>query len=180
MQAVILISHSSEHRFCQVRFTRSLGQNQSVSDICLESLKSIGQVRVIISTFFEHFLELALADSLGVTLLQILFHLFAASFTWSNKCFVLQKSFASQRAIENFDRLNCHSWSNFNEHELLDVVFFREFLFVLVHDLVGAEPDAVVVQLEGKDMVYEGLAFWVVLWSVKHLAEKFFNQLQVH
>ena len=49
---------------------------------------------------------------------------------------------------------------------------------MLVEDLIGADPDAVIVQLEAKDMVDERFALRVIFRRVKHLADEFFLDTQ--
>jgi hypothetical protein len=50
---------------------------------------------------------------------------------------------------------------------------------VLVHDLVRAEPDAIVMQLERQNVVDKWFTFRMILWSVEHLKEQLFHQSQM-
>jgi hypothetical protein len=40
---------------------------------------------------------------------------------------------------------------------------------MLIYDLINAEPDTVIVVVEGKNVIYEGLRFWMVLRSIEGL-----------
>ena len=50
---------------------------------------------------------------------------------------------------------------------------------MLVHDLISAEPNAIVMEFKGEHMVNKWFALWMILWSVKHLQQKLFHQTQV-
>jgi len=47
---------------------------------------------------------------------------------------------------------------------------------VLVHNLIGSEPDAIVVNFKGKHMVDEWFALRMIFRRVEQLKEKFLHQ----
>ena len=51
---------------------------------------------------------------------------------------------------------------------------------MLVHDLVGSEPNTAVMDVEGEDMVDEGLAFGMVFRRVEYLGQHFFDESGMH
>ena len=51
---------------------------------------------------------------------------------------------------------------------------------MLVHDLVGSEPNTAVMDVEGEDMVDEGLAFRMVFRRVEYLEQHFFDESGMH
>ena len=62
----------------------------------VSSLEGIAEVRVFVLTLLHEFLEVALALSLHIALLQVLAHLLATRLAWSDKGLVLPECFASE------------------------------------------------------------------------------------
>ena len=130
-------------------------------------------------TLFNEFLRGVLALGLRITFLEVLAHLLASLLAGSNELTVLPESAATERAIKHLDWLQSHARPNFDENELLDIILFSELLLVLVHDLVGAEPNLIIMEFEGKYVVNERLALRMVLWRVKNLKQKLLHETQV-
>jgi len=50
---------------------------------------------------------------------------------------------------------------------------------MLIYDLINTEPDSVIVVVEGKNVINEGLGLWMVLRSIEGLVQHLFHQLKV-
>jgi len=99
-------------------------------------------------TLLLKFLEVALTDGFCVSFLDVLLHLFTASFVGSHEDAVLPESASAERTIKDFDWLQSHARAYLNENKFLDIILLRELFFVLVEYLICSEPDPVIVKLE--------------------------------
>jgi len=142
------------------------------------SLEGILKVGVLILTFFDSFVVVTLADGLYVTLFEVILHLLATGLVWSNEGLILPKSATTKGAIENLNRLQGHARPDLDQHKLFNIILLREHLLMLVKDLISAEPDLVILELEAKHVIDERLALRVVFRRVEHLTNKFFLYAQ--
>ena len=143
------------------------------------SLECLVEVAVLILAVLDQLRLSVLAVSLDVSLFDVLTEVFRAHSLRRDERSVLPKSFSAERVVENLNRLQSHAWSNLDQDKLLDVVFFGELLFVLIHDLECSEPDSTVVNFEGQHMIDEWFALWMVLRRVKHRDEHLLRKSQV-
>jgi len=74
-----------------------------------------------------------------------------------NVGWVLPQGLSAHGAIEGLDGLEAEPRPDFNQHQLLYVVFSCELFLMLVDDLIVPEPNTVIVPSEGDHMIDEGL-----------------------
>jgi len=121
------------------------------------SLECILQVSVGVDALSKSLLLVVFAFDLLITTAHELIVFLGSQFARSDVGSVLPECLTAHGTIENLDWLQTETRPYFNKSKLLDIVFLCEFLLMLVHDLVDAEPDAIIVVVKGKNMVNEGL-----------------------
>lgn len=83
---------------------------------------------------------------------------------------VLEEGLSSEGSAEDTDWIESEAWSDLNKLDLLA-------LGVILNDLVVSEPDAIVANGEGEDVIDEGLALWMVVGGSESLNEDLLEEL---
>ena len=108
----------------------------------------IFEIRVGVSSLFHDFRTVVLLLFFEVALLLELREFLGARLAWRNEFRVLPQSLSSHTPIKRLNRVEAEPWPNLNEDHLVDVVVRGELFLLLIEDLVVAEPDALVQEVE--------------------------------
>ena len=133
------------------------------------------KISIRVHALFESLFPVLLSFALLITSPNKSIILFRSKFSRCDILLVLPERVPAHGPIEDLNWLQAEARADLDQGQLLNVILLCEFLLMLIYDLVGSEPDTVVVVVEGKDVVDEGFGFWVVLWRVEGLMQHFFH-----
>ena len=142
-------------------------------------VESSAQIAVRIFTVFEHALMILLALLLFFTLLEETRELLGALLGGRDVLFVLPERLAAEAACKGLDRCHGEARTNLDEHKLVDIIFTRELLLVLVENLIMPEVDGIVDPVERDHMINERFALRMIFRRVEHVRQHFFGQLKL-